>query len=128
MGLSNTGLILEGADDVVGLNKNRDETLLGEVARRVDQHGALHALDEVHHLHVQIRKEAQFHKDSYIQVIQVIQEKEKQKKFAEGTRQYKRNNLIDFALKENLKDFGWSINPPATRRERKSDKSLFDER
>ena len=99
MGLSNTGLILEGADDVVGLNKNRDETLLGEVARRVDQHGALHALDEVHHLHVQIRKEAQFHKDSYIQVIQVIQEKEKQKKFAEGTRQYKRNNLIDFALK-----------------------------
>ena len=52
MGLSNTGLILEGADDVVGLNKNGDETLLGEVARRVDQHGALHALDEVHHLHV----------------------------------------------------------------------------
>ena len=128
MGLSNTGLILEGADDVVGLHKNGDETLLGEVARRVDQHGALHALDEVHHLHVQIRKEAQFHKDSYIQVIQVIQEKEKQKKFAEGTRQYKRNNLIDFALKENLKAFGWSINPPATRRERKSDKSLFDER
>ena len=71
--------------------------------RRVDQHGAFHALDEVHHLHVQIRKEAQFHKESYIQVIQVIQEKEKQKKFAEGTRQYKRNNLIDFALKENLK-------------------------
>ena len=31
MGLSNTGLILEGADDVVGLNKNQDETLLGEV-------------------------------------------------------------------------------------------------
>ncbi len=49
----------------------------------------------------------------------MIQEKEKQKKFAEGTRQYKRNNLIDFALKENLKAFGWSINPPATRRERK---------
>ena len=75
----------------------------------------------------QIRKEARYHKDSYIQVIQVIQEKEKQKKFAGGTRQYKRNNLIDFALKENLKDFGWSINPPATRSERRSDKSLFDE-
>lgn len=74
-----------------------------------------------------IRKEARYHKDSYIQVIQVIQEKEKQKKFAEGTRQYKRNNLIDFTLKENLKDFGWSINPPATRSERRSDKSLFDE-
>ena len=83
---------------------------------------------EVAYYMAQIRKEARYHKDSYIQVIQVIQEKEKQKKFAEGTRQYKRNNLIDFALKENLKDFGWSINPPATRRERKSDKSLFDER
>ena len=91
---------------------------------------------EVAYYMAQIRKEARYHKDSYIQVIQVIQEKEKQKKFAEGTRQYKRNNLIDFALKENLKDalkenlkdFGWSINPPATRRERKSDKSLFDEK
>jgi len=83
---------------------------------------------EVAYYMAQIRKEARYHKDSYIQVIQVIQEKEKQKKFAEGTRQYKRNNLIDFALKENLKAFGWSINPPATRRERKSDKSLFDER
>ena len=83
---------------------------------------------EVAYYMAQIRKEARYHKDSYIQVIQVIQEKEKQKKFAGGTRQYKRNNLIDFALKENLKDFGWSINPPATRRERKSDKSLFDEK
>ena len=82
---------------------------------------------EVAYYMAQIRKEARYHKDSYIQVIQVIQEKEKQKKFAEGTRQYKRNNLIDFALKENLKDFGWSINPPATRSERRSDKSLFDE-
>ena len=82
---------------------------------------------EVAYYMAQIRKEARYHKDSYIQVIQVIQEKEKQKKFAEGTRQYKRNNLIDFTLKENLKDFGWSINPPATRSERRSDKSLFDE-
>ena len=73
---------------------------------------------EVAYYMAQIRKEARYHKDSYIQVIQVIQEKEKQKKFAEGTRQYKRNNLIDFALKENLKDFGWSINPPATRNKR----------
>ena len=73
---------------------------------------------EVAYYMAQIRKEARYHKDSYIQVIQVIQEKEKQKKFAGGTRQYKRNNLIDFALKENLKDFGWSINPPATRNKR----------
>ena len=76
---------------------------------------------EVAYYMAQIRKEARYHKDSYIQVIQVIQEKEKQKKFAEGTRQYKRNNLIDFALKENLKAFGWSINPPATRGARKRD-------
>ena len=40
---------------------------------------------EVAYYMAQIRKEARYHKDSYIQVIQVIQEKEKQKKFAEGT-------------------------------------------
>lgn len=63
----------------------------------------------------EIQKEATHHKDSYIQVIQVLQEKENQPKFSNGTRQYKRNNIIDYALKENLKVYGWSIQPPTSR-------------
>ena len=41
------------------------------------------------------------------------------------TRQYKRNNIMDFVLKENLKDYGWSIMPPAARKERKMETDLF---
>ena len=63
----------------------------------------------------EIQKEATHHTDSYIQVIQVLQEKENQPKFSNGTRQYKRNNIIDYALKENLKVYGWSIQPPTSR-------------
>ena len=62
-----------------------------------------------------IQKEASLHKDSYIQVIQVLQEKEAQPKFSSGTRQYKRNNIIEYALKENLKVYGWTIQPPTCR-------------
>ena len=29
-------------------------------------------------------------------------------------------------MKENLKDYGWSINPPSTRKERKRDPELFE--
>jgi len=51
----------------------------------------------------------------------VIQGKEKQPKFIKGTKQYKRNAIIDYVLKENLKEFGWSIEPPASRKERARD-------
>ena len=67
---------------------------------------------EVDYYMAQIRKEAMTCKDTYTQVLTVIQEKEKQKKFAEGTKQYQRNNIKDFVLKENLKAFGWKIDPP----------------
>ena len=70
---------------------------------------------EVSYYMKEIQKEATQHKDSFIQVIQVLQEKENQPKFSNGTRQYKRNNIIDYALKENLKVYGWSIHPPASR-------------
>ena len=70
---------------------------------------------EVSYYMKEIQKEASQHKDSFIQVIQVLQEKENQPKFSNGTRQYKRNNIIDYALKENLKVYGWSIHPPASR-------------
>ena len=51
----------------------------------------------------------------------VIQGKEKQPKFIKGTKQYKRNAIIDYVLKENLKEFWWSIDPPASRKERARD-------
>ncbi len=73
-----------------------------------------------------IGEHANTYKDSYVQVIQVIQEKEAQPKFAKGTRQYKRNNIMDYVLKVNLQDFGWSIKPPSTRKERKRQPDLFD--
>jgi plasmid replication initiation protein len=73
-----------------------------------------------------IGDQAKRFRDSYIQVIQVIQEKETQSKFANGTRQYKRNNIMDYVLQVNLKDFGWSIKPPSTRKERKRNDDMFD--
>ena len=73
-----------------------------------------------------IDDQARRFRDSYVQVIQVIQEKESQGKFAKGTRQYKRNNIMDYVLKVNLKDFGWSIKPPSKRKERKREADLFD--
>ena len=81
---------------------------------------------EVTYYMAQIRKEAKQCKDSWTQVIQVIQEKEKQRKFMKGTKQYKRNAIIDYVLKENLKDYGWSIVPPTPKKDRKRDPELFE--
>ena len=64
---------------------------------------------------------AQRFPDTFTQVIMVIQGKEKQPKFIKGTKQYKRNAIIDYVLKENLKEYGWSIEPPASRKERARD-------
>ena len=33
---------------------------------------------------------------------------------------------MDYVLKVNLKDFGWSIEPPYTRKDRKKESNLFD--
>ena len=71
---------------------------------------------ELHHEHkdnsiIQIRLEARKCPDSYIQVMQVIQEKERQPKFQNGTDAYKHNAIVNYALKENLKEFGWSLEP-----------------
>ena len=56
----------------------------------------------------------------------VVQEKERQSKFIKGTKQYKRNAIIDYVMKENLKEFGWSIEPPSTRKERARTADLFE--
>ena len=81
---------------------------------------------EVAYYMAQIRRVSIRYKDTWTQVIQVIQEKEKQPKFIKGTKQYKRNAIIDYVLKENLKDYGWSIEPPNSRKERKRPPELFD--
>jgi hypothetical protein len=49
---------------------------------------------EVAYYMMEIQKESRQHKDSYIQVLQVLQEKENQPKFSSGTKQYKRNKLL----------------------------------
>lgn len=76
---------------------------------------------EVAYYMTRIRKVAKRFPDTFTQVIMVIQGKEKQPKFIKGTKQYKRNAIIDYVLKENLKEFGWSIDPPASRKERARD-------
>ena len=81
---------------------------------------------EVAYYLTHIRREAQRYPDTWAQVIMVVQEKEKQPKFIKGTKQYKRNAIIDYVLKENLKEFGWSIEPPSTRKERVRTADLFE--
>lgn len=67
--------------------------------------------DEVKHYMRQIRQKAHNSYDSFIQVMQVIQEKERQPKFKNGTDAYRHNSIVRYALKTNLKEFGWSLEP-----------------
>lgn len=55
-------------------------------------------------------------RDCYLQVIQVIKEKEQQPKFSKGTAAYKRKSIMQYALQENLKEYGWNIPAPTTAR------------
>ena len=80
---------------------------------------------EVAYYMMKICEQARRFKDSYTQVIQVIQEKESQKKFMNGTKQYKRNNIMDYVLRKNLQDYGWSIEPPTSRKDRAKQMDLF---
>ena len=81
---------------------------------------------EVAYYMSEIQKESLQHKDSYIQVLQVLQEKENQPKFSSATKQYKRRNIIDYALKENLKVYGWSIQPPVGGQKGCKEQDIFD--
>jgi len=67
----------------------------------------------------QIRVKAGRSYDSYVQVMQVIQEKERQPKFKNGTDAYRRKAIINYALKENLKVYGWTLEPMDTGRKSK---------
>jgi len=63
-------------------------------------------------------------RDSFVQVMQVIQEKEQQPKFKSGTKAYKHNNIVKFALQENLKEFGWSL--PPMQKQKRSKKEVVE--
>ena len=79
----------------------------------------------------QIRLKAGRSYDSYMQVIQVIQDKEKQPKFKSGTDTYRRNSIIKYALRVNLKEFGWSLEPmnaPTKRKQKPIEQDLFSYR
>ena len=67
--------------------------------------------DEVKYYLRLLSVESRRHTDAYMQVIQVVEDKEKQQKFKYGTPAYKHNNIIYYVLKENLKEFGWSMEP-----------------
>lgn len=58
--------------------------------------------------------------DAYLQVLQVITDKEQQKKFSSATAAYKRKSIMQYALQENLKEFGWSIPAPKSLNRKKS--------
>ena len=84
--------------------------------------------DEVLYYMKQIRLKAGKSYDSYMQVIQVIQDKEKQPKFKSGTDAYRRNSIIKYALRVNLKEFGWSLEPmnaPTKRKQKSIQQDLF---
>lgn len=72
-----------------------------------------------------INRETRQCRDCYTQVIQVILEKEKQPKFSKAKKQYKRNNIIEYTLQENLKEYGWSIEPPKNYKQRYKEEELF---
>lgn len=58
--------------------------------------------------------------DSFVQVMEVIKEKEKQPKFKNGTPAYQRKAIVSYALQTNLKhDFGWSLQPMPKKRKAK---------
>ena len=77
--------------------------------------------DELKYYMRQITVVARNHKDSWVQVIQVIKDKERQPKFQEGTDAFKHKCITEFALKKNLQVFGWSLEPmPKVRRTKKS--------
>lgn len=59
-----------------------------------------------------LRKEGITDYDSLSQILQVILDKERQPKFISGTKAYKRNSIMLYALHENLKEFGWCLPLP----------------
>ena len=59
--------------------------------------------------------------------MEVIKEKEGQPKFQRATPTYKYNNIVDYALKVNLKNyFCWSLEPMEKGQKNPVEKDLFE--
>ena len=83
--------------------------------------------EEVWYYMRQIRQKAQNLYEGYVQVMEVIKEKEGQPKFQRATPTYKHNNIVDYALKVNLKNyFGWSLEPMGKGQKEPVEKDLFE--
>lgn len=68
--------------------------------------------EEVAHYMRQLRASQYHNFDTYMQVLQTVQEKERQTKFKTSTKAYQRKNIIEFVLQENLQEFGVRLSPP----------------
>lgn len=71
---------------------------------------------EVDYYMAYLRQNTPCNYDSYQQILQVIEEKERQPKFRSGTQAFKRTSIMHYALAENLKTYGWSIPEPSKRK------------
>lgn len=102
-----------------GVNKTREknedaaallEKIQAKLNRYLEQQEVLYYLDF-------IQRDQVFSYDSCAQVLQVIEEKERQPKFQSGTRAYQRKSIMHYALSENLnKNFNWRIPTPGVSR------------
>lgn len=95
----------------ISVNKDIQEMLKKvetKLSAYLEDHEVLHCLDF-------IKNTGYLSYDSCQQVLQVIEDKERQKKFQSGTMAYKRKSIMHYALQENLKEYGWSIPEPRGR-------------
>lgn len=90
------------------------EVLLGKIQTKLNTY--LEHQEVLYYLDF-IQSSQYFGYDSCAQVLQVIEEKERQPKFQSGTRAYQRKSIMHYALVENLnKNFNWSIPTPKVSR------------
>jgi hypothetical protein len=105
----------------LSMPKDNQETAVEALLRRYMKD------EEVCYYMRQIRQKAQNLYEGYVQVMEVIKEKEGQPKFQRATPTYKHNNIVDYALKVNLKNyFGWSLEPMEKGQKKPVEKDLFE--
>jgi hypothetical protein len=105
----------------LSMPKDNQETAVEALLRRYMKD------EEVCYYMRQIRQKAQNLYEGYVQVMEVIKEKEGQPKLQRATPTYKHNNIVDYALKVNLKNyFGWSLEPMEKGQKKPVEKDLFE--
>lgn len=71
--------------------------------------------DETWHYLQQMHDKYYTH-DCYMQVLRELLQKSQQKKFRAGTKAFKRKSIMQFVFQDNLKQYGWSMEPPRKKR------------